>query len=160
MKKGIECSIDVRGAVSGVSIRVTTANCLLSIFYKLKAQSKFALTGAVDINGNVKAIGGVTEKALATFRHDLEMILPEENRSDLMGIDDEVNANFKFHFINHISELDYLCFNRPKQENKKFEEAEGSSMIISDYVAWRLHIKLKILYFFLHYITKSSQIAS
>jgi ATP-dependent Lon protease len=63
-----------------------------------------AMTGSVDINGNLVAIGGLGAKAGAAHRYGLGVMMPLKNKPDWLKLDEEVRI-MKHKFISHISEV-------------------------------------------------------
>ncbi len=79
------------GAVpkDGPSAGITMLSAILSVFTHRPLDARFAMTGEVDLQGNVMPIGGVKEKVLAAKRNGIShVILPEKNKPDLHGLED------------------------------------------------------------------------
>ena len=58
------------------------------------------------MRGRVLAIGGVKDKALAAHRHGIRrLILPAENRRDLLKVPDNVRADMEFIFVSDMDEV-------------------------------------------------------
>jgi ATP-dependent Lon protease len=77
------------GAVpkDGPSAGITLAIALISVFTERKVRSDWAMTGEITLRGRVLPVGGVKEKVLAARRaHIRNVILPEQNRKDLVDI--------------------------------------------------------------------------
>lgn len=71
----------------GPSAGITLLSAILSVLTKRPINAHFAMTGEVDLQGNVMPIGGVKEKVLAAKRNGIDhVILPEKNKSDLQGM--------------------------------------------------------------------------
>jgi len=66
-----------------------------------------ATTGEIDLNGNIKKIGGLCSKILGAHKAGVKKIfIPEENKNDLELIKkDNLLPNVTVVLINHISEL-------------------------------------------------------
>ena len=66
-----------------------------------------ATTGEIDLNGNIKKIGGLCSKILGAHKAGVKKIfIPEENKNDLELIKkDNLLPNVSIVLINHISEL-------------------------------------------------------
>lgn len=82
------------GAVpkDGPSAGITMLSAILSVFTGRPIDASFAMTGELNLQGQVMAIGGVKEKILAAKRNGItHIILPEKNRSDLHNLDELVN---------------------------------------------------------------------
>ncbi len=75
------------GAVpkDGPSGGITLLSSILSAMTDRPINAKYAMTGELNLRGQVTAIGGVKEKVLAAKRNKIEnVILPSQNKSDLM----------------------------------------------------------------------------
>ena len=58
--------------------------CFISIMLDLKIKNSYAMTGEIDLNYDIGAIGGVRNKVIGGFKHGINMIiLPEENKNDI-----------------------------------------------------------------------------
>jgi len=69
----------------GPSAGVTMLTSILSAFTQKPISSKYAMTGEINLRGDVMPIGGVKEKVLAAKRNKVPfVILPDKNKSDLM----------------------------------------------------------------------------
>lgn len=82
------------GAVpkDGPSAGITMLSAILSILTNRPIDAHFAMTGELNLQGHVMAIGGVKEKILAAKRNGINhIILPEKNKNDLQGLDDIMN---------------------------------------------------------------------
>ncbi|MDF2839501.1 MAG: ATP-dependent protease, Lon family [Clostridia bacterium] len=54
----------------------------------IPARMDTCITGEISIRGNIKAVGGIREKVFAAKRHGFQnVIIPEENREDAIGMD-------------------------------------------------------------------------
>ncbi len=63
------------------------------------------MTGEINLRGNVMAIGGVKEKILAAKRnHVPHIILPQRNKSDLIGAE-EITEGINVIWVNHADEI-------------------------------------------------------
>ena len=77
------------GAVpkDGPSAGIATLSSLLSTLTGRAINASFAMTGELNLRGDVMAIGGVKEKVLAAKRNNMvSVILPEDNRSEWNNI--------------------------------------------------------------------------
>ena len=89
-----------QGAVpkDGPSAGITILSAILSALTNRPINRNFAMTGELNLQGEVMPIGGVKEKILAAKRHGINnVILPEKNKSDLKSLEDiniEVNIIF------------------------------------------------------------------
>ena len=80
------------------------AVAIFSIFTNKPIDQTVAISGKIDLQGNILAIGGVREKISGAERNDMKkVILPEENRADYLKIKDEVSIEVVF--VKTISEV-------------------------------------------------------
>ena len=64
------------------------------------------MTGEVTLRGRVLEIGGVKEKVIAAHRGGLkEVILPKDNKKDLVDVPNHVKKDLKLHYITHMDEV-------------------------------------------------------
>ncbi len=79
------------GSVDGPSAGNAIALALLSSLTKRKIKPDFAITGALDLRGNAREIGGVKQKAIGTFNAKVSTFyIPYENERDIVDIPDVV----------------------------------------------------------------------
>ena len=94
------------GAVpkDGPSAGITLLSAILSAFTNRPLNAKFAMTGELDLQGHVMAIGGVKEKILAAKRNGIaHIILPEKNKKDLYNFKDLLDE-IEIIFVSHANE--------------------------------------------------------
>ena len=90
----------------GPSAGVTIVTALVSALCGIKVQKDIAMTGEITLRGNVLAVGGVKEKALAALRYGIKrVIIPQGNVKDLDEIPEEQRALLKFIPVKHVSEV-------------------------------------------------------
>ncbi len=89
----------------GPSAGITLLSSILSTYTGRAVDASFAMTGELNLRGDVMPIGGVKEKVLAAKQHNLStVILPEENRSELSAIEDLV-TDINIIFVSHADEV-------------------------------------------------------
>jgi len=72
------------------------------------------MTGEITLRGKVLAIGGLKEKLLAAMRGGIRtVIIPEENRKDLVDIPKSVTQQMKIVPVRWIDEVLDLALERP-----------------------------------------------
>jgi ATP-dependent Lon protease len=92
--KGKEVHIHVpEGATpkDGPSAGLAMAIALISAAGKKAVRTDVAMTGEIDLNGNVLPIGGLMEKMLAAKRYEIKKVLiPKDNVRDLADISEKL----------------------------------------------------------------------
>ncbi len=91
---------------------ITTA--LVSSLTKIPVRSDVAMTGEITLRGKITAIGGLKEKLLAAMRGGIKTVLiPDENRKDLVDIPAAVTRHMKIVPVKWIDEVLDLALERP-----------------------------------------------
>jgi len=81
----------------GPSAGITMATALYSALSGKKVRQDVAMTGEITLRGRVLPIGGLKEKALAALRADIrKIIIPEQNKKDLVEIPKNLRDQMKF----------------------------------------------------------------
>ena len=102
------------GPSAGTAITV----CIYSLLNKKKIKNKIAITGEMNLEGCVTAIGGLNLKILGGIRAGVtEFIFPKENQKDFKKFMDSQKEygnddikNIVFHSVEHIDEVLKLVF--------------------------------------------------
>ncbi|MDD5765866.1 MAG: magnesium chelatase domain-containing protein, partial [Candidatus Marinimicrobia bacterium] len=90
----------------GPSAGVTILSAVYSLLKQKKVKDSLAMTGEITLRGAVLPIGGVKEKVLAAHRAGLRrIILPEQNKKDLIEIPKQIKNEMKFDFVKEMSEV-------------------------------------------------------
>lgn len=95
------------GAVpkDGPSAGITMLTAILSVLTNRPINSHYAMTGELNLCGEVMPIGGVKEKILAAKRNNVDhVILPYKNRHDLTGIEESIEG-VKVILVSHADEV-------------------------------------------------------
>lgn len=72
----------------GPSAGITLLSSIFSVLTKRPVNCEFAMTGELNLQGNVLPIGGVKEKILAAKQYGLNnVLLPKKNQKDIMVLD-------------------------------------------------------------------------
>ncbi len=113
LKKDFHETLDVHvhvpeGAIpkDGPSAGITIATALASALTKKPVDKDIAMTGEITLRGNILAIGGLKEKALAAYAAGMTtVIIPEENVKDLDDMHEDVRNNLHFCPVSTIDEV-------------------------------------------------------
>lgn len=105
-----QCDLHIHvpaGAVpkDGPSAGITMLTSILSALTGRPINAHYAMTGELNLRGEVMPIGGVKEKILAAKRNKMSsVILPVKNKHDLIGID-EVVKDIEVILVSHAQEV-------------------------------------------------------
>ena len=90
----------------GPSAGITMTTAMVSALTGKKARNNIAMTGEVTITGDVLAIGGLKEKALAAYSYGIrDVIIPKENKRDTEDIPKEIRDKINFIEVSNVSEV-------------------------------------------------------
>lgn len=90
----------------GPSAGVAMACALVSTMAGKKADRLVCMTGEITLRGRIMEIGGVKEKVLAAHRARMKtVILPKNNKKDLVDVPPEVKKDLKFIFVEHMDQV-------------------------------------------------------
>jgi ATP-dependent Lon protease len=90
----------------GPSAGITMTTALFSAISGKAVKSGVAMTGEVTLRGRVLPIGGLKDKALAALRAGInKVIIPEENKKDLVEIPEELRKKITFFPVKHMDEV-------------------------------------------------------
>lgn len=96
------------GAVpkDGPSAGVGMVTSIVSTLTGIPVRSDVAMTGEVTLRGRVLPIGGLKEKLLAALRGGIKTVLiPEENRKDLVEIPANIKEGLEIIPVSHVDEV-------------------------------------------------------
>lgn len=90
----------------GPSAGITMLTALASSFTQRKVKNNLAMTGEITLRGRVLPVGGIKEKILAAKRADIkEIILSEDNRKDILEINQKYLEGLTFHYVKTMLEV-------------------------------------------------------
>ncbi len=89
----------------GPSAGITMLTSILSALTQRPINAEYAMTGELNLRGDVMRIGGIKEKILAAKRnHITHIILPQKNKSDLAGLED-ITQDIQLIWVSHANEV-------------------------------------------------------
>src|SRR3989339_742531 len=105
------------GAVpkDGPSAGVAITTALISALTKRSAKKDVAMTGEVTLRGRALEIGGVKEKVIAAHSAGIKtIILPKDNKKDLIELPQKTIKDLQFKFVSHMDEVVEIALNKKK----------------------------------------------
>ncbi|MDO4839725.1 MAG: endopeptidase La [Desulfovibrionaceae bacterium] len=100
----------------GPSAGITIATAITSALLNIPVRNDVAMTGEISLRGRVLPIGGLREKLLAARRAGImKVIVPEDNRRDLIDIPKEVTEGMELVFVSEVSEVLPLALDADKE---------------------------------------------
>jgi ATP-dependent Lon protease len=110
----------------GPSAGIAMCTALVSALTKVPVRSEVAMTGEITLRGRVLPIGGLKEKLLAAHRGGITtVIIPDENRKDLVDIPENITGSLQIHPVKWIDEVLDLALERPLGLKKAGENGNG-----------------------------------
>ncbi len=104
----------------GPSAGITMVTSLASALTQRKVRKSLAMTGEITLRGKVLPVGGIKEKILAAKRAGItDILLSEENRKDILEINDIYLKGLKFHYVKEIMDVLDFALLKSKVENAK-----------------------------------------
>jgi ATP-dependent Lon protease len=98
----------------GPSAGIAMCTALVSVLTRVPVRADVAMTGEITLRGRVLPIGGLKEKLLAAHRGGITtVIIPEENRKDLVDIPKNVTGSLQIHPVRWIDEVLDIALERP-----------------------------------------------
>ena len=101
------------GAVpkDGPSAGITMTTALVSLLTERSVKSSVAMTGEINLQGQVMPIGGVKQKVLAAHRMGItEVVLPKRNGPDLEDVPENVLDEMTIHLAATYDEVAAVAF--------------------------------------------------
>ena len=90
----------------GPSAGAAMTTAMISILTNKKVKSNVAMTGEINLRGEITPIGGLKEKLLAALRGGIKTVLiPSENNRDLSEVPNSIKDNIKIIKVKTIEEV-------------------------------------------------------
>ncbi|MDR1905862.1 MAG: endopeptidase La [Clostridiales bacterium] len=90
----------------GPSAGIGFASAIYSALTRRPVRSNAAMTGEINLRGNVSAVGGIKEKVMAGFRAGIDtFFIPKENLSDIEDIPIEIIKKITVRPIGHFDDV-------------------------------------------------------
>ena len=100
----------------GPSAGIAMCTALVSVLTKIPVRSEVAMTGEITLRGRVLPIGGLKEKLLAAHRGGITtVIIPEDNKKDLVDMPANITSSLQIHPVRWIDEVLDIALERPLQ---------------------------------------------
>ena len=104
----------------GPSAGIAMLTSMVSLFTQRKVNKSLAMTGEITLRGKVLPVGGIKEKILAAKRANIkQIILCQENKSDIDEIKEEYLQGLTFHYVKEMHEVIDLALTKDKVKNAK-----------------------------------------
>jgi ATP-dependent Lon protease len=90
----------------GPSAGIAISAALLSLLKQKPIDPHIAMTGEITLTGRVLPVGGIKEKIIAANRAGIKtVLLPNENKKDLVEIPEKVKKSLSFKFVKSIKDV-------------------------------------------------------
>lgn len=98
----------------GPSAGIALTTALISALTNKKVDSNIAMTGEITLRGRVLPIGGLKEKVIGANRSGIKnVIIPNDNKRDIINIPKEINNKMKYIFVkDYMDVYNYIYINR------------------------------------------------
>ena len=104
----------------GPSAGIAMLTSLVSLFTQKRVKNNLAMTGEITLRGKVLPVGGIKEKILAAKRANIkEIILCQQNKSDIDEIKPEYLEGLTFHYVKEMSDVLKYALTDQKVKNAK-----------------------------------------
>ncbi|GAB4192711.1 MAG: endopeptidase La [Wenzhouxiangellaceae bacterium] len=112
----------------GPSAGIAMCTAVVSALTGIPVRANVAMTGEITLRGKVLPIGGLKEKLLAAHRGGINTVLiPEDNRKDLVEIPKNIRDDLEIHPVTWIDEVLALALAEKPQPLAEATGSEGAS---------------------------------
>ncbi|WP_040493190.1 S16 family serine protease, partial [Ilumatobacter nonamiensis] len=95
----------------GPSAGITMTTALVSLLTDRPVKSNVAMTGEINLQGQVMPIGGVKQKVLAAHRLGItDVVIPKRNGPDLEDVPENVRDEMNFHLAATYADVEAVAF--------------------------------------------------
>jgi len=119
----------------GPSAGIAMVTAMVSAYTGRPVRCDVAMTGEINLRGEVLPIGGLKEKLLAARRGGIKTVLiPEENSRDLKEVPDNIKEALDIRpvrWIDDVLEVALVDKSTPKKEDARGEDSTSSAPMIS-----------------------------
>ncbi|WP_106420095.1 endopeptidase La [Salinicola tamaricis] len=117
----------------GPSAGIGMVTAMISAYSGRAVRCDVAMTGEVNLRGEVMPIGGLKEKLLAARRGGIKTVLiPEENRRDLKEVPDNIKSALDIRPVKWIDEVLAVALTNPMEvDEKRADDAASSQANVS-----------------------------
>lgn len=111
----------------GPSAGIGICTAIVSTLTNTPLRPAIAMTGEITLRGRVLPVGGLKEKILAAQQHGIQLvILPEENKEEVLKIQKEMKQQIDIKFVQHIDEVLTYALKNPTFKTKKAEPKKST----------------------------------
>ncbi len=111
----------------GPSAGIAITTSLISALTGIPVRSDVAMTGEINLHGDVLPIGGLKEKLLAALRGGVKTaLIPLENKKDMVDIPDNVKKELEIHFMETFDQVAKYAFESSLKPIPKIAQKEFS----------------------------------
>lgn len=104
----------------GPSAGIAMLTSLVSLLTQKRVKKNLAMTGEITLRGKVLPVGGIKEKILAAKRANIkEILLCNDNKSDIDEINPKYLEGLTFHYVKEMSEVIAIAITNQKVKNAK-----------------------------------------
>ena len=113
----------------GPSAGIGMCTALVSALTETPVKADVAMTGEITLRGEVLPIGGLKEKLLAALRSGIKtVIIPEENRKDLIDLPKNIVSKLDIKPVQWIDEVLQIALTHTPEVIKKTESKSASKV--------------------------------